>query len=193
MLKIEDILREDFDWENVEMDEDEFDELESQLIINYLKKNSPKERQLLAIDWNFDNSKEVIKWIAEQPDTDKGTALFLYWYMNPQEFKQYENREDCKKKDSWLLEDYDIVETLEKNYISGFYKNQKYAFNPKNDVYSGYDWTEGEFDEEEMKTEIPEEMYIALEGEVLESPGWGEGIPDDIIPIFDKLCEALDE
>ena len=42
MLKIEDILREDFDWENVEIDEDEFDELENQLIINYLKKNSPK-------------------------------------------------------------------------------------------------------------------------------------------------------
>ena len=57
MLKIEDILREDFDWENVEIDENEFDELENQLIINYLKKNSPKERQLLAIDWNFDNSK----------------------------------------------------------------------------------------------------------------------------------------
>ena len=49
MLKIEDILREDFDWENVEIDEDEFDELENQLIINYLKKNSPKERQLLAM------------------------------------------------------------------------------------------------------------------------------------------------
>ena len=44
-----------------------------------------------------------------------------------------------------------------------------------------------------MKRKIPEEMYIALEGEVLESPGWGEGIPDEIIPIFDKLCEALDE
>ena len=47
--------------------------------------------------------------------------------------------------------------------------------------------------EDEMKAEIPKEMYIALEGEVLESPGWGEGIPDEIIPIFDKLCEALDE
>ena len=192
MLKVEDILREDFDCENVEIDEDEFDELEAELIIDYLKKNTPKERQLLAIDWNFDNSKEVIKWIAEQPDTDKGTALFLYWYMNPQDLKKYKDKEKCEEY-SWILEDYDIVETLEKNYISGFYKNQKYAFNPKNDVYSGYDWTEGEFDEEEMKTEIPEEMYIALEGEVLESPGWGEGIPDDIIPIFDKLCEALDE
>lgn len=192
MLKIEDILKEEFDWENVEIDEDEFDELETALIIDYLKKNTPKERQLLAIDWNFDNSKEVIKWIAEQPDTDKGTALFLYWYMNPQFFKKYKDREECEEEGDWVLEDFDIVETLEKNYILGFYKNQKYAFDPKNDVYSGYDWT-NEVDEDEMKVEIPKEMYIALEGEVLESPGWGEGIPDDIIPILDKLYEILDE
>ncbi len=42
MLKIEDILREDFDWENVEIDENEFDELENQLIINYLYKTLQK-------------------------------------------------------------------------------------------------------------------------------------------------------
>lgn len=102
MLKIEDILREDFDWENVEIDENEFDELENQLIINYLKKNSPKERQLLAIDWNFDNSKEVIKWIAEQPDTDKGTALFLYWYMNPQFLRNMKIEKNVKKRTAGL-------------------------------------------------------------------------------------------
>ena len=122
MLKIEDILREDFDWENVEIDENEFVELEKQLIINYLKKNSPKERQLLAIDWNFDNSKEVIKWIAEQPDTDKGTALFLYWYMDPQFFKKYENRKECVEEGSWALEDFDIVETLEKTIFQDITK-----------------------------------------------------------------------
>ncbi len=192
MLKVEDILREDVDWEDIEIDEDEFDELETALIIDYLKKNTPKERQLLAIDWNFDNSKEVIKWIAEQPDTDKGTALFLYWYMNPQFFKKYENRKECEEEGDWVLEDFDIVETLEKNYISGFYKNQKYAFNPKNDEYSGYDWTK-EVDKDEMKAEIPKEMYIALEGEVLESAGWGEGIPDDIVPILDKLWDIFEE
>ena len=177
MLKVEDILREDFDWEDVEIDEDEFDVLEAELIIDYLKKHSPEERQLLAIDWNFDNSKDVIKWIAEQTDTDKGTALFLYWYMNPQFFKKYK----------------DIVETLEKNYLSGFYKNQKYAFDPKNDPYnSDYDWTD-EVNEEEMKRAIPEEMYAALEGEVLESPNWEEGIPDEVTAVLDKLYEVLDE
>lgn len=193
MLSIGEILNEDFDWSDIEIDEDEFDELATALIIDYLKKNSPKERQLLAIDWNFDNSKEVIKWIAEQEDTDKGTALFLYWYMNPQFFKKYETREECEKDASWALEDFDIVEILEKNYITGFYMNQKYAFNPKCDIYNGgYDWTK-EVDEDKMKAEIPKEMYIALEGEVLASPNWAEGIPSDISDIMDKLCDVVSE
>ena len=59
-----------------------------------------------------------------------------------------------------------MLKLLKKNYISGYYKNQKYAFDPKNDPYnSDYDWTE-EVDEEEMKREIPKEMYMALDGEV---------------------------
>ena len=193
MLSIDEILKEDFDWSDIEIDVDEFDELETALIIDYLKKNTPKERQLLAIDWNFDNSKEVIKWIAEQEDTDKGTALFLYWYMNPQFFKRFKSREECEKDASWALEDFDIVEILEKNYITGFYMNQKYAFNPKCDIYNGgYDWTK-EVDEDKMKAEIPKEMYIALEGEVLASPNWAEGIPSDISDIMDKLCDVVSE
>ena len=193
MLSIDEILNEDFDWSDIEIDEDEFDEFETALIIDYLKKNPPKERQLLAIDWNFDNSKEVIKWIAEQEDTDKGTALFLYWYMNPQFFKRFKSREECEKDASWALEDFDIVEILEKNYIKGFYKNQKYAFNPKCDIYNGgYDWTK-EVDENEMKRAIPEVMYIAIEGEVLASPNWAEGIPSDISDIIDKLCDVVSE
>ena len=193
MLSIDEILNEDFDWSDIEIDEDEFDELETALIIDYLKKNTPKERQLLAIDWNFDNSKEVIKWIAEQEETDKGTALFLYWYMNPQFFKRFKSREECEKDASWALEDFDIVEILEKNYIKGFYKNQKYAFNPKCDIYNGgYDWTK-EVDENEMKRAIPEVMYIAIEGEVLASPNWAEGIPSDISDIIDKLCDVVSE
>ena len=193
MLSIDEILNEDFDWSDIEIDEDEFDEFETALIIDYLKKNTPKERQLLAIDWNFDNSKEVIKWIAEQEDTDKGTALFLYWYMNPQFFKRFKSREECEKDASWALEDFDIVEILEKNYITGFYMNQKYAFNPKCDIYNGgYDWTK-EVDENEMKRAIPEVMYIAIEGEVLASPNWAEGIPSDISDIMDKLCDVVSE
>ena len=125
----------------------------------------------------------------EQPDTDKGTALFLYWYMNPQFFKNIKDREECEKDGGWISKIMILWKILKKIIFQVFIKIKNMLFDPKNDVYSGYDWTK-EVDEDEMKAKIPEEMYIALEGEVLESPGWEEGIPDDIIPIFDKLCEA---
>lgn len=83
MLHINDILDPDFDWDEIEITEEEFDELSTELVIDYLKKHGPKERQMLALCWNFDNSKDVIRWIVDQPDTDKGTILLLYWYMQP--------------------------------------------------------------------------------------------------------------
>lgn len=193
MLTVEEILREDFDWEDIVIDEDEYEELESGLIIDYLKKNSPEARQKLLMCWNFDNSLKVIKWIAEQPDTDKGTALFLYWYMEPSFQKKFANREECEKESSWYLETYDMLATLEKNYTSGFYKNQIYAFNPQKDIYnSNTNWTIG-LKKANMKREIPQEMFVALEGEVVDNPYWGEGIPDEIAPILDRLCDIVEE
>lgn len=59
MLTISDILNDDFEWDEVKIDDDEFEKLSTELIIDFLKKNTPKERQLLAISWNFDNSKRL--------------------------------------------------------------------------------------------------------------------------------------
>ena len=194
MLTISDILNENFEWDEVIIDEDEFEELSTELIIDFLKKNNPKERQLLAISWNFDNSKKVIQWIVEQPDTDRGTILYLYWYMAPSFYKENcADRKECEEKYSWGLEDYDIISAIEKNYLSDFYNAQIYAFNPTNDLYSdGYDWTK-EYDESKAKVKIPDVMFKALEGEILENPGWDEGIPTDLSEIMDKLYSALDE
>lgn len=193
MLHINDILDPDFDWDGIEITEEEFDQLSAELVIDYLKKRNPKERQMLALCWNFDNSKEVIRWIVDQPDTDKGTILLLYWYMEPGFYKKFADREECEEEAFWALEDYDIIQTIEKNYLSGFYRNQKYAFDPTNDEYSDhYDWT-SEYEEEEAKVKIPKELFLALEGEWIENPQWEEGIPTEISDIMDKLCDVCEE
>ena len=59
------------------------------------------------------------------------------------------------------------------------------------DSYSdGYNWTEG-YDENKVKSKIPEILFKALDGELLEDPNWDEGIPTDISNIMDKLCATL--
>lgn len=194
MITVDDILKSDFEWDELEIDEDEFDELSADLIIDYLKKNTPEERRLLAISWNFDNPKKVIQWIADQPDTDRGTILYLYWYMAPAFYKEnYADRKECEDENPWGLEDYDIIDTIEKNWLSGFYKNQIYAFDPSEDSYAdGYDWTAA-YDESRAKSKIPEALFEPLMGEMLEKPGWEEGIPEEISEIMDMLCDAVEE
>lgn len=48
MLHINDILDPDFDWDEIEITEEEFDELSTELVIDYLKKHGPKERQKMV-------------------------------------------------------------------------------------------------------------------------------------------------
>lgn len=42
--------------------------------------------------------------------------------MDPQFFKKYENRKECEEEGSWALEDFDIVETLEKTIFQDITK-----------------------------------------------------------------------
>ena len=62
MITVDEILKSDFDWDNIKIDEDEFEELSADLIIDFRS-----------------------------------------------------------------LEDYEIIDTIEKNYLSNFYKEKIYA------------------------------------------------------------------
>ena len=194
MLTVDEILKPDFEWDEIEIDEDGFDELSAGLIIDYLEKNTPEERQLLAMSWNFDNPKKVIQWIVSRPDTDRGTILYLYWHMAPAFYKEnYADRKECEEENPWSLEDYDIIDAIEKNWLSGLYENQIYAFDPSDDFYSdGYDWT-AEYDESRAKAKIPDVFFEPLGGKIPENPGWEEGIPEELSEIMDRLCDAVEE
>lgn len=78
-------------------------------------------------------------------------------------------------------------------YTSGFYRNQRYAFNPCHDSYQdGYDWT-ASLNPSEFKIPIPQEMFTALNGIALDVPSWEEGIPEDLQPAMDRLADLVDE
>ena len=82
---------------------------------------------------------------------------------------------------------------LNKTTLQGFYQEQRYAFNPQHDPYQeGYDWTE-DLDTSTFKVPIPQEMFLALDGIVLDVPSWEEGIPEDLQPAMDRLADLVDE
>jgi len=166
----------------------QYEDMYIDTIINYLKSASPKERHQLVQGWNWDSNSEVLTWIANDPSTDKATALKMYWMAAPGYYKQYASIEDVPK---YAVGDYNFVINIETKYVSGFYKNHNFAFDPDNDE-QGEGWTAA-YPNLETKSEIPAVMYEKLTGEeVAPNNELEDGIPLHIYNELIQLYERID-
>ena len=177
---------------------EQYEKISNQLIIDFLKNATPKERHQLVSEWNHDSGYEIFNWIMNDPETDKGTALMMYWMSGGANNKIYADREDMMKTSSWDAERYDFIEQLEEKYLLGFYKNQNLSYDPTNDILAagvayapadmvvvGYDWTKEDWGK--AKRELPDEMLNKINGENIEpEKDWAEGVPPYI---WEKMRE----
>lgn len=192
-VTLQNILNADYDWQDTLIDEDDYDALFIAAMLDFLQKNSPEARQKLALSWNFDNAPEILDWVISQPDTDKGTILYLYWYLQPGFQKKFLDRKACEQESSWYLPTFDLLDKIEHQFCNGFYQDQKYDFSPQYDIYQdGYNWT-SELEPETFKRTIPGQMLIPITGEILESPEWDEGVPHELMPVMDRLYDLLED
>lgn len=123
--------------------------------MSYQKLTAPELHQFVQ-HWNYDDGLEPFKWIIKQTYLDKGTALCLYWMLQPDYFCKFKNEDEIKQDVNF--ETYQLIKDLEENYISGFYKDQNFSFDPKE-----------EFLDENSSTKcIPAEMLIKSPGIVFE-------------------------
>ncbi|MFH6994740.1 DUF4274 domain-containing protein [Flavobacterium sp. FlaQc-48] len=106
--------------------------------------------------WNYDDGLEPFKWIIKQKYLDKGTALCLYWMLQPDYFCKFKNEEEIKEDINY--ETYEIIKEIEERYVSGFYVDKNYSFDPKE-----------EFLGQNSNTKcISEEMLTPSEGSLFE-------------------------
>ena len=106
--------------------------------------------------WNYDDGIEPFKWIIKQKYLDKGTALCLYWMLQPDYFCKFKNEEEIK--DDFNVETYQLIKEIEEKYTSGFYEEENFAFDPKE-----------EFLDENSNTQcIPAEMLLKSPGTIFE-------------------------
>jgi hypothetical protein len=166
--------------------EEKLEELENEIIINYVKTKSPKIWHQMVMEWNWDNSSTFLNWLINNALTDKATALMIYWKSGPRYSKQFKNKEELEK--SYYLNTFEFIEKLEHNYLTGFYKNQNFEYNPKND--NNFDWT-NEYIGLDIVKEIPQSLFLKLEGEKINEPvDFTEGMPPKL---YDKLEDLYDK
>ena len=193
MTLLSNLLNAEYDWQGQHITEEQYDELFPAILIHYLEQHTPETRQQLMLSWNFDNAHTVLEWVANQPDTDKGTIFFLYWHMQPGFQKRFTDRHECAANAEWYLPSFDLLSRIEAQVAVGFYTNQLYAFDPSHDAYQdGYDWT-AELEPNTMKRDIPPEMFAALQGKILKAEAWDEGVPAELYPVMDRLYDLLED
>ena len=77
-----------------EENEDQFDDLLTELFIDYFGRVSAERRHEILASWNYDFPKEILEWVVTQADTDIATAQMLYWRMEPESVRDCEAKED---------------------------------------------------------------------------------------------------
>lgn len=94
------------------------------------KKLTTEEWHQFVLNYNFDAGLEPFEWLIKQKVCDKGTALILYWQLNPEYFCDAQKIPTAENK-SIFEEDYRIIKEIEKKYLEGFYDSELFSFDPK--------------------------------------------------------------
>ncbi|WP_405397778.1 DUF4274 domain-containing protein [Maribacter sp. Asnod2-G09] len=171
--------------------DDRFEDILNSIIISYAKKSSPLIWHQMAMEWNWDSSSVFLNWLVENPLTDKGTALMIYWKSAPRYWKKFKDKKDLITKEKYSLNNFEFIEKIEANYLNGFYKQSTFEYNPKNDE-QGYDWTNDYLDEEIVR-DIPKIMFEKVEGKkVVEPKDYIEGFPPELDLLRQEIFEKYE-
>ncbi|RKR09168.1 uncharacterized protein DUF4274 [Flavobacterium sp. 90] len=103
--------------------------------MSYQKLTAPELHQFVQ-NWNYDDGIEPFEWIIKQKHLDKGTALCLYWMLQPDYFCRFETEDEIKEDINF--ETYQIVKEIEQRYVSGFYADENFSFDPREEFLNEY-------------------------------------------------------
>ncbi|TDQ09485.1 DUF4274 domain-containing protein [Pedobacter metabolipauper] len=142
----------------------------------------------MAMQWN--GSHQFLEWLVERPKTDLATAVMVYWMQGPRWWKQYHNKQELIEKGDSAM-GFDFTETLESKILSGFFKDQEFAFDPTKDDH-GTIWANEYLDKLTVR-EIPPFLFRTLVGEEIEMPaGFEEGMPPDLVKKVQDVYDSYD-
>lgn len=91
------------------------------------KKLTSEEWHQFVLNYNYDNGNEPFEWLVKQKICDKGTALCLYWHLQPDFYCNNENTSIQNAADNDDL----LIKEIETRFVEGFYERELFSFDPK--------------------------------------------------------------
>ena len=80
----------------------------------------------LFLNNNYDDGIAPFDWIIKQKHCDKGTALCLYWFLQPDYFCKFKNEDEIKADINYEI--YLLIKEIEERYCAGFYVDENFPF-----------------------------------------------------------------
>jgi len=118
------------------------------------KQKTPAELHYLASIFNWDDDKDVLEWIVNNPLCDKGTAFLIFWRSQPDFYTRFENEDEAE----YDRETFRLVRNVVLNFQNGFYKSARIKFNPNSDEF------DVSYVDPKAKCVIPDEMKKRIIG-----------------------------
>jgi len=124
--QLELLARFEDDYTHVESDEELWallGQVDSAVQLHYLP---------LILNWDSGWTEKIVEWILKHPLCDAGTALSIYWLMEPQFWKKQELTGNIQ---TWARNGYSLHQKCEELYKSGKYSEGVIFFNPRDGTY----------------------------------------------------------
>jgi hypothetical protein len=96
-------------------------------IRNAKRLKDPLLRHQFLLHWNFDDGLKPLRWLIDQPDTDLGTVVLLYWLLGPGHLHAHPDDPA-----------HDLIRAIEANVTAGYYINRQIAVDPAADMGSNF-------------------------------------------------------
>ena len=158
---MEQINQQQQEWDNVRRD---------------LEQATPAQWHLFAARSNYDGNDQPLRWLIDNPNLDRATALLIYWYLGAGWYVQFESEQ---KMQSYERETFQQLKLLEQRYSEGYYACHNIWFDPLQSEGGRPD----DYADLVVKRPIPDLMLIAVEGTEfvdLDDDQYDDGLPMDI-------------
>jgi GNAT superfamily N-acetyltransferase len=149
----------------------------SAMLMSWLQEATPDQWHQVADGWNWGSGCDILRWIVEQPDCDKGTALLIFWRGEPSYYWGEATDRDglVAERGEYGLDVYDMLVALLARWRANGFTRAAIAYNPR------IDWLARESDVVQSANHpaltISADMIMPLPGREIEGGEFNEGIP----------------
>ncbi|CAB3761814.1 hypothetical protein GQ57_09445 [Burkholderia sp. MSh2] len=161
------------------MDDPEIEQKAWDIVRTWLEGATPEQWHRFAARSNYDGNDCELRWLLDNRQVDRATALLIYWNLGAAWYVQYANESDLGDG-SIHLDTFRLLREIERRYADGHYADHGIRFDPHDFEGAGPD----DYPDVPVVRPVPALMLQPTSGSVYvdldEAEGYDEGLPFDV-------------